>query len=248
MAGNTGFYQRNTRKLNVLIGSRWTDASKYTKSLPNASGVSYFSGQPLWVSYSPEFYTGTTLNDGSAETLSTYAATIAKNKKILANPSQNGDTNPVAYVDAQYYWTTTPDTSSPCFFAKEDSDEWDGSGKNMAVSCLDKFEIQTPFFDTSKVYKTGAALTAKSISAILTDGVAKGIDIGNRPRLGDVVVTLAASGDPIIGFVTEGVVSVSGKGNISVVSDKVVGGPDVWTESSKTKFVLQFETSWGSKA
>ena len=49
MAGNIGFYKRTTRKLNVNTGSRLTDVSKLTRALPNAEGVSYYSGQPLRV-------------------------------------------------------------------------------------------------------------------------------------------------------------------------------------------------------
>lgn len=146
------------------------------------------------------------------------------------------------------------------YFAFQDSDEWDGSGKNMAVSTLDKFELQTPFFDTTKVYTAGMPLTAKSVSSVK-------LDKGNCPRNATVVtpdpqtptvtavlVCPAATTDDIIGYVTAGVVNVSGDSwqNPVQVSngrgfEAITGGPVVWTESSDTKTVLQFETAWNHK-
>lgn len=233
MAGNIGFYKRTTRKLNVNTGSRLTDVSKLTRALPNAEGVSYYSGQPLWVTSAAHMAIG----DPDVDTTVTYVL-----------------------VDAEWRWTTTPVAGTPVYFAFQDSDEWDGSGKNMAVSTLDKFELQTPFFDTTKVYTAGMPLTAKSVPSVK-------LDKGNCPRNATIVtqdpqtptvtavlVCPAAATDDIIGYVTAGVVNVSGDSSqnpVKVSNDRgfeaIIGGPVVWTESSDTKTVLQFETAWNHK-
>lgn len=234
MAGNIGFYKRTTRKLNVNTGSRLTDVSKLTRALPNAEGVSYYSGQPLWVTSAAHMAIGDTVKPADGGTL----------------------------VDAEWRWTTTPVLGTPVYFAFQDSDEWDGSGKNMAVSILDKFELQTPFFDTTKVYTAGMPLTAKSVSVSSVK-----LDKGNCPRnatigtqdpqtptVTAVLVCPAAANDDIIGYVTAGVVNVSGdswQNPVQVSNSRdfnaIIGGPVVWTESSDTKTVLQFETAWNHK-
>lgn len=246
MAGNIGFYQRKTRKLNVNTGSRITDVSKLTRSLPNADGVAYWSGEALWAVPGGNIVPDTT-------TLTPTAANIDQGKFAISNYQAGAK-----LVDADWRWTTVPQSGKPCCFAFQDSDEWDGSGKNMAFSTLDKFEVQTPFYDTSKAYTEGMKLTVKLIAASKVDG---GLPAGNTPRAFAGQVNTAESGDPVnenayalvcpagasdvvVGYVTAGVVSVDGNANPpSVVNDKVVGGPAVWTESSLTKTVLQFETA-----
>lgn len=257
MAGNIGFYKRTTRKLNVNTGSRLTDVSKLTRALPNAEGVSYYSGQPLWVTSAAHMAIG----EPAVDTTIDYSATpptLKDTPKTDLVPANGG-----TLVDAEWRWTTTPIPGTPVYFAFQDSDEWDGSGKNMAVSTLDKFELQTPFFDTTKVYTAGMPLTAKLVGS--PSGVK--LDKGNCPRNATVVtpdpqtptvtavlVCPAAATDDIIGYVTAGVVNVSGDSwqNPVQVSDArgfeaITGGPVVWTESSDTKTVLQFETAWNHK-
>lgn len=254
MAGNIGFYKRTTRKLNVNTGSRLTDVSKLTRALPNAEGVSYYSGQPLWVTSAAHMVIDNaagTPTDTQVNYTTAPAAPDSYDKGTLV--VADGGT----LVDAEWRWTTTPVAGTPVYFAFQDSDEWDGSGKNMAVSTLDKFELQTPFFDTTKVYTAGMPLTAKSVSSVK-------LDKGNCPRNATVVtsdsqtptvpavlVCPAAATDDIIGYVTAGVVNVSGDSwqNPVQVSEArgfkaITGGPVVWTESSDTKTVLQFETAW----
>lgn len=259
MAGNIGFYKRTTRKLNVNTGSRLTDVSKLTRALPNAEGVSYYSGQPLWVTSAAHMVidnaegtpTDTQVNYTTAPAT---PASSAKGTLVVAN----GGT----LVDAEWRWTTTPVAGTPVYFAFQDSDEWDGSGKNMAVSTLDKFELQTPFFDTTKVYASGMPLTAKVVTSQVT------LHKGNCPRnatisanndlnltvTNAVLVCPAAANDDIIGYVTAGVVNVSGDSWQDPVRlsdargfDAILGGPVVWTESSDTRTVLQFETAWNPK-
>lgn len=257
MAGNIGFYKRTTRKLNVNTGSRLTDVSKLTRALPNAEGVSYYSGQPLWVTSAAHMVinnaAGTPTDTQVNYTTAPVApASSAKGTLVVAD----GGT----LVDAEWRWTTTPVAGTPVYFAFQDSDEWDGSGKNMAVSTLDKFELQTPFFDTTKVYTAGMPLTAKSVSSVI-------LDKGNCPRNATVVtadpqtptvtavlVCPAAANEDIIGYVTAGVVNVSGdswQDPVKVSNDRgfeaITGGPVVWTESSDTRTVLQFETAWNHK-
>lgn len=241
MAGNIGFYQRKTRKLNVNTGSRLTDVSKLTRSLPNADGVAYWSGEALWAVPGGNIVAGSTLTPTASE---------IDQGKFAISDYQAG----AKLIDADWRWTTAPQAGKPCCFAFQDSDEWDGSGKNMAFSTLDKFEVQTPFYDTSKAYTEGMKLTVKLIAASKISG---GLPVGNTPRAfaGKVnvesndenayaLVCPAGSGDTVVGYVTAGVVSVDGNANPpSVVGDKVVGGPAVWTESSLTKTVLQFETA-----
>lgn len=254
MAGNIGFYKRTTRKLNVNTGSRLTDVSKLTRALPNAEGVSYYSGQPLWVTSAAHMAIG----ESPVDTPVTYSATpptLSTTPKTTLVPANGG-----TLVDAEWRWTTTPVTGTPVYFAFQDSDEWDGSGKNMAVSTLDKFELQTPFFDTTKVYTAGMPLTAKSVADVT-------LHKGNCPRnaaisansdpnltVTAVLVCPAAETDDIIGYVTAGVVNVSGDSWQDPVRrsdargfDAIIGGPVVWTESSDTRTVLQFETAWNHK-
>ena len=245
MAGNIGFYQRKTRKLNVNTGSRLADVSKLTRSLPNADGVAYWSGEALWAIPGGNI----TEVNGNNPT----AANIDQGKFAISNYQAGAK-----LVDADWRWTTVPQSVTPCCFAFQDSDEWDGSGKNMAFSTLDKFEIQTPFYDTSKAYTEGMPLTVKLVAASKIDN----LSAGNTPRAfaGQVntgtadqpvmenayaLVCPAIGEDEVFGYVTEGVVSVDGNANPpSVVNDKVVGGPAVWTESSLTKTVLQFQTAY----
>lgn len=244
MAGNIGFYKRTTRKLNVNTGSRLTDVSKLTRALPNAEGVSYYSGQPLWVTSAAHMVidnaagtpTDTQVNYTTAPAA---PASSAKGTLVVAD----GGT----LVDAEWRWTTTPVAGTPVYFAFQDSDEWDGSGKNMAVSTLDKFELQTPFYDVTKVYTSGMPLTVKAAAGTQP--------VGNAPRNGGTyVVAPAAADEDIIGYVTAGVVNVSGdswQDPVKLSDDRgfeaIIGGPVVWTESSDTRTVLQFETAWNHK-
>lgn len=258
MAGNIGFYKRTTRKLNVNTGSRLTDVSKLTRALPNAEGVSYYSGQPLWVTSAARM---TIPNASDAPTDTQVNYTSAPQVPSDTNKGTLVVADGGTLVDAEWRWTTTPVAGTPVYFAFQDSDEWDGSGKNMAVSTLDKFELQTPFFDTTKVYTAGMPLTAKSVSSVT---IHKGncprnatISVNNDPNLtvtGAVLVAPAAAKDDIIGYVTAGVVNVSGdswQNPVKVSNDRgfeaITGGPVVWTESSDTRTVLQFETAWNHK-
>lgn len=254
MAGNIGFYTRKTRKLNVNTGSRLTDVSKLTRALPNANGVSYWSGEALWVTSEASVpFTDTGAGQKASLDESTYLTGDPKEVKI--GTAATGGTNPAVcnpnqytnYVDAAWRWTTTPIKGTPVYFAFQDSDEWDGSGKNMAVASIDKFEIQTPFFDTSKAYYSGMPLTAKKVTVanLLEGNTPRGATI-STPNTTAVLVTPAGDTDDIIGYVTAGVVKVTGDSEISVnkESQRIVGGPSVWTESSKTQRVLQFETAF----
>lgn len=251
MAGNIGFYKRITRKLNVNTGSRLTDVSKLTRALPNAEGAVYYSGQPLWVTSAAHMVIPNA-SDVPIDTQVTYTTAPASSAKGTLVVADGG-----TLVDAEWRWTTTPVAGTPVYFAFQDSDEWDGSGKNMAVSTLDKFELQTPFFDTTKVYTAGMPLTAKHTTVT-------GLDKGNCPRnvtisraaTTAVLVCPATATDDIIGYVTAGVVNVSGDSasapvqvttNATLGYPVVTGGPVVWTESSDTKTVLQFETAWNHK-
>lgn len=260
MAGNIGFYKRTTRKLNVNTGSRLTDVSKLTRALPNAEGVSYYSGQPLWVTSAARM-TIPNASDTPTDTQINY--TSAPQDPAQTNKGTLVVADGGTLVDAEWRWTTTPVAGTPVYFAFQDSDEWDGSGKNMAVSTLDKFELQTPFFDTTKVYTAGMPLTAKLVGS--PSGVK--LDKGNCPRNATIVtpdpqtptvtavlVCPAAANDDIIGYVTAGVVNVSGDSWQDPVRrsdargfEAIIGGPVVWTESSDTKTVLQFETAWNYK-
>ena len=256
MAGNISFYTRKTRKLNVNTGSRLTDVSKLTRALPNADGVSYWSGEALWVTSEASVpFTSMGADQKASLDETTYltvapatevkqpgTATVSGTTPAVCNPNEYAN-----YVDAAWRWTTTPIKGTPVYFAFQDSDEWDGSGKNMAVASIDKFEIQTPFFDTSKAYYSGMPLTAKKVTVknLLEGNTPRGATISTSETTA-VLVTPAGDTDDIIGYVTAGVVKVTGDGEISVnkESQRIVGGPSVWTESSKTQRVLQFETAF----
>lgn len=230
MAGNLGFAQRSTRELMIVNGSKLTDSSKQTLSLPNADGVVYFSGEPVWVS----------------------PATIGDAYKIDADGPN--------YKDSDNKWTTTFASGKPVYFAFTDSDEYQGSGLNMAISSVDDFEIQTPFFDQSVVYTPGDLLTVKAVSfsSALPEGNCPASAVGLASGSANLV-TKAVSGDYIVGVVTKGVISVNGSNfngpaavrniadNASTDEDesqKLTGGPAIWTENSKTNTVLQFATKF----
>ena len=221
MAGDIGFYQKPTRDLMIVTGSQLANSSKQTLSIPN--GVDESGSEILYYSGQPLWVTnGTVVNTGEV-------------------------IDGVNYQDTELSWTLTPQKNKPVYFAFYDSDEYMAADKYMGISTLDNFELQTPFFDTSKVYTNGAALTAKSVASAASQA------IGNKPRVGDVVVTLAEEGDDIIGYVTKGVVSVNGSNFDGAAGTKVVnsagkeyitGGPAIWTENSLTNTVLQFATKF----
>ena len=170
-------------------------------------------------------------------------------------------------------WTKTATGASAPFFAFTDSDSFDviASGSLLGISVLDTYELQTPLFLDSEAIKPGAPLTVKSGGYLKkVDG---NIEVTTEstdaiPGVTVNYVAVATGSDAVIGYVTEGVVQLKGNAGVSVLTDGkspataingvyldgyvdgnkkseiLTGGPSLYTEASKSKFVLQFATAW----
>lgn len=232
--GNIGYCTRGTRMLQIVKGSDLVSGVKQTAAYKVEDGFSCFSGEPL-----------------------------------VATKKFEG-----ASQDAMVWEKASNKSKTPVFFAFTDSDSFDviAAGSLLGISTLDTFELQTPLFDETKTYTTGDPLTIaeadlyknmKSGDVVCSSSVPT-VDAANWKKLdkGVTVVTNAvADGDAIVGYVTEGVVTL--KKNIAVdqgtkndvyldgyvredvpAQVKIVGGPALYTEASGSKYVLQFATAW----
>ena len=219
--GNIGYCTRGTRMLQIVKGSDLVSGVKQTAAYKVGDDVKIISGEPIY-------------------------ATKSGNEMV---------------------WTKDATGASAPFFAFTDSDSFDviAAGSLLGISVLDTYELQTPLFLDSDKIKPGVALTVKS------GGYLKKVDgnievttvkAGSIPEVTVNYVDVAEEGkDAIIGYVTEGVVQL--KGNVDVaakegsntqyidgyirtdkVSEQVIGGPSLYTEASKSKYVLQFATAW----
>lgn len=146
--------------------------------------------------------------------------------------------------------------SGAVYFALADGMDFDviGSGKLPAIFAGDKFEIETPFFDTTKTYTPGQKLYLQLATAV-------SVDAGNKPSDGGCVLTNDGSGSNVltdgsnpvvVGIVTQGVLAFDGSnvGEVPVTgSDTAVkGGPRVWANDTGSSQVLRFSTAYaGSK-
>lgn len=241
MAGNLGMKVRKTRMMDIVKGSELVTGSKQTTAQKFNSAVKFFSGEPMVLKA-----TGT----GTAG----------------------------QYVDADLEWAkidasfaTTP---TPVYWAFTDSDSFDvqASHKLLGISVLDTFELRTPFYDTNVAqYNPGDALTVKAGIMCAEDGNPipeyKAVSGTSAPSgftqvsdYGTVgVVTKAAEGDPIVGYVTLGEVQCQGdqpmamgsasfpnnQGSGAAIDNSVItGGPRVYTEATNTHYVLQFSTHY----
>lgn len=149
-------------------------------------------------------------------------------------------------------------TSGAVYFALADAMDFDviGSGKLPAIFAGDKFEIETPFFDTTKTYTPGEKLYLMPVGDA-------SIGVGNKPSDGGCILTNDGSGDTVltdgsggapivVGIVTQGVLAFDGSNLGEVPVDgsgtTVTGGPRVWANDTGTSQVLRFSTAYaGSK-
>lgn len=122
-------------------------------------------------------------------------------------------------------WIKGVSSSQPATiaFAIQDDVDFDviGSGVLTGVSVLGKYELQTPFFRSTDTYVPGSPLTYNGASG--------------EVRLASVGTGAEASDQPIIGFVTAGVVNVAPTNSnvdFTIVSDVA------------TANVLQFVTNY----
>lgn len=225
--GNIGYCTRGTRMLQIVKGSDLVSGVKQTAAYKVGDGVKIISGEPIY-------------------------ATKSGNEMV---------------------WTKTATDASAPFFAFTDSDSFDviAAGSLLGISVLDTFELQTPLFLDSDDIKPGVALTVKSGGYLKkVDGNIEVTTTSGTDTIPGVTVNyvaVAEAGDAIIGYVTEGVVQLKGNADVAAVNDTandvnsvyldgyqdsdklssvVTGGPSLYTEASKSKFVLQFATAWGS--
>lgn len=163
-------------------------------------------------------------------------------------------------------WTKTAASNSAPFFAFTDTKSFDvaASGSLLGISVLDTFELQTAFYDESQTYTPGTPLTVKSGGKLNAEATG-GVKAGTTGDMGTInyVTKATTAGDPIVGYVTEGLIQlknnkqVANTGEFGVDLDgytvtaddgkqTLVGGPALYTEASDTTYVLQFATAWGS--
>lgn len=136
--------------------------------------------------------------------------------------------------------TANMTTKTPVYFANADATDWDvkASGKLPAIFAGDDFEVQTPFFDTSKTYNPGDALyiskTASNGHAIVTNAFSD------------------ATIKTIVGYVSKGKINLgtqetqnvpASSGPIAENGD-IQGGPRAWVNDTGSEFVLQFYTKF----
>lgn len=121
------------------------------------------------------------------------------------------------------------------YFANADSDDLDvsASGKIPGIYCGDKFEVQTPFFDTTKTYNPGDKL--RLIASTAKTAGRTGFILTND-------MTTAGTYD-VVGIVSKGVLEFSNGTALSISSNKVAGGPAVWVNDTQSSKVLQFYTT-----
>lgn len=147
-------------------------------------------------------------------------------------------------------------TPTSIYFANADSIDWDvqACGKLPAIYAGDDFEIQTPFFDTDKIYKAGDPLYVAEVTIdnVKYSGVS---NEGTGPVVGIVskgVINLGTAGTGSIGL---GFNSATKKNtvayeyanahtgvNADVEDGAIAGGPRVWTNDTGSQYVLQFYT------
>lgn len=150
---------------------------------------------------------------------------------------------PVARVPGdfgtKFVKATDDNASATIYWATSDSTDKDvlASGKLGAIYTGDKFEIQTPFFDTTKTYLPGDKLVLNAEGKVTVLAIGEGE--------GEFESESAAAGK-IIGVVSAGVIEFGAGAPITVetVSDKeyIQGGPSVWVNDTGSQKVLQFYT------
>ena len=223
--GNIGFYKRATRPVVVTYGSEMVDGSKLSAAYPVNANATVYSGEPVFVG-------GASGTAGYG-----YASNEIKYFKV-------GDTD------------ITVTENTPVAWAFTDSNSLDvvASGKLKGVPVEDKFEIATPFYDSTKVYKVGDPLfvaqgylhvDANGNSVVNTtsaNGQAVGIVTNEQPAAGDADATYA-----VVGTVTRGEVLLDNNGGVVSSNGEglIKGGQRQWTNDTGSKTVLVFETNWG---
>jgi hypothetical protein len=217
-----------------------------------------------YMSYGPrklQIVKGSDLVSGNKQTAAYKVGdsfTCYSGEPIFAKKNTNGDLE----------WTKTAAAgNSAPFFAFTDTKSFDvaASGSLLGISVLDTFELQTAFYDKSATYTPGTALTVKT-GGKLNNEADGGVTAGTEDDMGTInYVTVAKSNEPIVGYVTEGLIQLKNNqevadtgangvgldGYIVTANDgkqTLVGGPALYTEASDTTYVLQFSTAWGSKA
>ena len=136
---------------------------------------------------------------------------------------------------------TGNDSKAPVYFANADAGDWDvkASGKLPAIFAGDDFEVQTPFFDTTKQYKPGDALYIGAGSTGNVNGHA-------------IVTTDKSTDGTIVGYVSKGVIDLGSQAtqNVPASSGEIAeggyiqGGPRAWVNDTGSQYVLQFYTKF----
>lgn len=129
-------------------------------------------------------------------------------------------------------------TNPAIYFANADSDDFDvlASGKIPGIYAGDKFEVQSPFFDTSKTYNPGDKLVLVASANMGRTGYMLTNDLA-EPSSGSTTYD-------VVGIVSKGVVEFNNGTAVTVATGTAVvtGGPAVWVNDTQSTKVLQFYT------
>lgn len=177
--------------------------------------------------------------------------TAKKQQAFLPCPDDVLSGQPVAreIVGGEDRFVKVTPKAKAIYFANADAIDHDvqACGKLPAIFAGDDYEIQTPFFDDTKVYNPGEPLyvnAAGKVTNVLPEAgstivgiVSKGvINLGSSEavatawvRQGDAVASQSTTaGAPTAGTIAYG--------------EQITGGPAVWTNDTGSKYVLQFYT------
>ena len=177
-------------------------------------------------------------------------AVVADNQTILSGQPVSRE-----WVGNEEVFKPATATSKCIYFANADLEDWDvqACGKLPAIYSGDDFEIQTPFFDEDQIYNAGEKLYVDANG--LVTNVA-----GNGPVVGIVskgVINLGSyaqqpegkkyyvEAQPASASLAQGAYKYQNAhtGVTSTVTDGAIsGGPRVWTNDTKSQYVLQFYT------
>ena len=181
--------------------------------------------------------------------------TAKKQQAFLPCPDDVLSGQPVAreIVGGEDRFVKVTPKAKAIYFANADAIDHDvqACGKLPAIFAGDDFEIQTPFFDQTKVYNPGDKLyinTDGNVTNVASDGatvvgiVSKGvIDLGSSAavtKIWDGQGTASADGTITIASDS---VAAPATGTIAY-GEQITGGPAVWTNDTGSKYVLQFYT------
>lgn len=147
---------------------------------------------------------------------------IAKSRKLSANVTFEPTSGRIVKINASNEWETGAATNGESYILLDSAGEtYTGLDQNggfvqqnpldagmlAAVSLNNPMSIATREYDTGVSYTRGQALTALTANTTASTG---GV-VSNKTTLGGATA-VTTSNAPIIGYVTDGVVNIQGKG------------------------------------